>query len=718
MATVRTVCPLNCPDCCSLLVEVLGDKVHVSGDMETMGVSGFICPKGRALGDSVFSPDRLLYPLLKTNGNWRKISWDESYRIITEKIKETLKKAGPQAILHLFDNGHNGKLKELDRRFFQALGGVTEPRGSMCWGAGIQAQKKDFGAVLSSDWNELLHSKVVILWGRDPAVTNKHLIPLLRQAAEKGTHVIVINPLCVKSTAFAQEYIRVNPGTDGVLALGIAHIILRERWMDFDFAKDNVINFGSYAALLKEYPPERASAVTGVPIKTMESLAKRIAHSRPVMFYLGYGLQRYINGGNTVRAIDALAAISGNIGCQGGGVFYAHQYHKKYLNSVQLPDQAYQRRTFPHATMAAELLKEETLPKIELAFVTRTNPLVTEPDSVRWRELWNSIPFKVTFERRMSETAAMSDLVLPVATIFEEEDVVATSWSNTIYYAQPALEPQGEAKSEALIFTELAAKLGFGKYFSFTSSEWIEYILRPLQEYGINLENLKKGPVRAPYIPEVAWADKKFCTGSGKIELVTKEEFLSSDESPVQMYFEKMALESYINIAEKAKENIKENSNEKNAENNHENMHENEDIKLNEKSTAKIFYLENYQSLQKDLNAQGVEHPYILMTPHPDMALHTQFQGEDELIAYLHPATASAQGIQNGDKIVVRSKTGELVVTAYLSEDIHKQTVVIPEGTTSNYLGVNCLIPGRLSAMGESTAYYDAFCQIKRWEMD
>jgi anaerobic selenocysteine-containing dehydrogenase len=268
----------------------------------------------------------------------------------------------------------------------------------------------------------------------------------------------------------------------------------------------------------------------------------------------------------------------------------------------------------------------------------------------------------------MSQTAALADLVLPIATIFEEEDIVVTSWSNRLHYAPQVLEPQGEAKPEPLIFTELAGKLGLKDYFPHTSTEWLEYIIEPLHKYGITLAELQKGPIKAPYIPKVAWEDKKFTTPSGKIELVTKEEFFGGSASPVETYFEKLALESYLQQSSK------------------EESHERQDV----------------------------EYPYILMTPHPDMALHTQFQAEDGFSAYLHPETASVHGIINGDKIVVESETGELRAVAYISDDIHEQTVVIPEGTTdNNYLGVNCLIPGKLSGMGENTAYYDNFCRIR-----
>lgn len=698
MSTVRSACPLNCPDGCSFLVEVTDEGIRVHGDMQSMGTGGFICPKGRALGDMVYSPDRLRFPLLKKGKGWKRISWEEAYDILAEKIKQTLNSAGSQAILHMFDNGHNGVLRKLDRRFFQALGGVTEPRGSMCWGAGIKAQEKDFGAVYSSDWEEMLNSKTIILWGRDPAVTNKHLIPLLRQAADKGVHIIVINPIRVKSTAFAHEYIRVNPATDGILALGIAHFILRERWMDFEFVRDFATNFGPYAALVKEYPPEKVEEITGVPVEKQEQLARRITHNRPVMFYLGYGLQRYINGGKTVRAIDALAAISGNLGCPGAGVFYAHQYHTENLNTLLLPEEEYTSRTFPHATMSYELLREDLEPKIQLAFVTRTNPLVTEPDSVSWRELWNKIPFKVVFDMWMSQTASLSDLVLPITTIFEEEDLIATSWSNRIHYAQKVLDPLPETKPEPEIFTELARRLGLKKYFPYTSRQWLEYIIEPLKEWGITLDTLKKGPIKAPYIPKVAWEDKKFLTPSGKIELITRNEFYDGAESFVENYFAKRA--------------------DKNAHNNMQKISQENNANLHENKSKKIFYLDDYKEVKRKQETSPTEYPYILLTPHPDLALHSQFQADEGFTAFIHPDTAEAHHILPGDKIIVESENGDLVATAYVSEDIHVQTVVIPEGTTENYLGINRLIAGKLSDLGESTSYFDTFCQIRKWHID
>ncbi|AFM43503.1 anaerobic dehydrogenase, typically selenocysteine-containing [Desulfosporosinus acidiphilus SJ4] len=644
MTMVRSACPLNCPDGCAFLVEKRENSLLIKGDPANNITKGFICSKGQALGKRVFSPDRLKFPLLRQGQRWERVSWDQAYLLLTEAIKKTLDDVGPWGIFHHYDYGSNGVLRELDQRFFQALGGVTEPRGSMCWGAGYQAQELDFGGVFSNSWEDLEDAKTIVLWGRDPAVTNVHLIPHLLGAKKRGARVLVINPIRVKSAEFADEYYQVRPGTDGALALGLSHIILRERWQDTLFIQNYIQGFEGFARRAKEFFPEKVAAITGVGVTQLTQLARAVSHAGPVSIILGYGLQRYIKGGNAVRAIDGLAAISGNIGWAGAGVHYAHQYHQGKMNSVLLPPERYRSRTYPHPILAEELLKAD--PAIQLAVVTRSNPLVQQPNSQLWRDLWRKIPFKVVIDTVLTETARQSDLVLPAATIFEEEDLVKTSWSPLIHYAQKVLEPQGEVQAEPVIFTELAKRLGIEKDFPYASSrEWLEFVLQPLSEtYEISLDKLAQGPVYAPYIPKVAWENKDFKTPSGKIEL-----------------------SSELDLA--------------------------------------------------DLG-EAVEFPYHLLTPHPGNAMHSQFHQDEGFKVFLHPDLAEKFRLNHGDQAIVETAYGQLVAAVVLSEDIHPETVVLPEGTTSEGLGVNQLILGKCSDIGESTCYYEMRCQIRKWYLD
>lgn len=665
MERKRSACPLNCPDSCSFLVSYSKEGgLQVQGEKEHPITQGFVCSKGQALAELVFSPDRLKFPLLKDQGRFRRISWKEAYTLLSEKIQETLKETGPLGILHHYDYAHSGLLRNLDRRFFQVLGGMTEPEGSMCWGAGYRAQEIDFGGVYQNDWTELEHAKSVILWGRDPALTNIHLVPYLLKAKEAGAHLTVINPIRVKSTDFAQEYLRVNPGTDGILALGLAHIILREGWLDWDFVRNHIQGFEEYALKVKEYDPVKVADLTGVNQEKLLELAKRISHSGPVSIIPGYGLQRYVQGGNTLRAINALAAITGNIGKTGAGIYYAHQYHKEHLNSILLPEDRYSVRRFPHPFLADKI--QNANPPIQMAVVTRSNPLLQQPNSLFWREIWAKIPFKVTLDFVMSETARQSDLVLPVTTIFEEEDLISTSWSSMLQVTEKILEPQGEAKPEPVIFSELAEHLGMGQEFRKTSAEWISEMIEPLREYGITLESLRKGPIKAPYIPNIAWEDLHFTTPSGKVELASDFAFQETGErvaSPLQK-----RIEEYTN--------------------------------------------EGFSSLL------SVEYPYYLLTPHPRQSIHSQFQEDEGFQMFIHPELAEKFYLFPGDQAIVETEQGQILARVYVSEDIHPQTVVIPEGSSSSGLGVNQLTKGLSSDLGQSTSYYEVGCQIRKWIVD
>lgn len=659
MAWKRSACPLNCPDSCGFLVNYSEEHgLRVKGDKEHPITKGFICSKGQALAELVFSPDRIKFPLLKEKGQFKRISWEEAYELMTANIRDTLEQTGPLGILHHYDYAHNGALRALDQRFFQALGGMTEPEGSMCWGAGYRAQEIDFGGVYQNDWEELVHAKTIILWGKDPAVTHIHLIPHLLAAKKEGAQLIVINPTKVKSAELAQEYLRVNPGTDGVLALGLAHVILREGWLDWDFVRNHVRGFEEYALKVKEYEPARVSELTGISEDKITALAHRISHSGPVSFVPGYGLQRYSQGGNTLRAIDALAALTGSIGKPGAGVYYAYSEHKEHLKRVTLPEEHYKVRRFPHPLLAESIAEAD--PPIQMAVVTRSNPLLQQPNSLLWQEVWNKIPFKVALELVMSETARQSDLVLPITTIFEEEDLIVNSWNTVLQVTEKIIEPQGEAKPEWVIFSELAERLGIGEDFRLNSSEWIAEIIAPLDHYGINLESLRRGPVRAPYIPKVAWEGLNFKTPSGKIELAS-------------------------------------------------------DLALQE-TGSRVASPEGEANLEQ--SALSAEFPLSLLTPHPRQALHSQFQEDEGFQMFIHPELAEKHYLFPGDQALVETRYGQLLARVYVSEDIHPQTVVIPEGNMSNGLGVNQLIKGVSSDFGQSTSYYEAKCQIRKWLVD
>lgn len=666
MERFRSVCPLDCYDLCSFVIEKEGGNItKIAGDPEHPITKGFICSKGQGLVERITSPDRLLYPLLKEEGHWKRISWESAYDLMAEKIKKAVSEHGPKSILHLYGYGSGGALKALNQRFFNALGGVTMPEGSLCWGSGWEAQVLDFGRVYCHSWPDLLNSKTILLWGRDPAVTNIHIVPFLKQAQTLGAKIISINPVQTKSADLADWHVSLRPGTDGALALGMAYIILKERWLDYEFVQANTHGFEAFAKMVKNYPPEKVAEITGVKKEDIHQLAEIYAKGGPSSILFGYGLQRYSNGGKTVRAIDALGALTGNIGRPGGGVNYAHEYTKDLLTSIKGDELAHSKRFIPWPVMAQGIL-DATEPAIEVMFVTGVNPVSQLPNTEKVLEAFNKISFKVVIDFYLNDTAEAADLVLPCTTSFEEEDLIQSSWNQYIGYAPKVIEPKGEAKSEREIFGTLAKRLGLTNFGEFTAEEWINQVLVKAEEKGLTLEKLKKAPQPNPLFTDIAWQDKKFSTPTGKYEFYSvKAEEMGVEPLPV--------------------------------------------------------YTESRESLKANPWV-AKEYPLYFLTPHPKGAIHSQFSNEESTnypVVEINPTTAEERYIRNNDLVIVESPRGQMTGIARLSKRVPEYLVQVTEGRWIKHGGgVNFLTPDFIPDLGKGTPYYDCLCQVRKMAID
>lgn len=660
VAEYRTVCPLNCFDSCSLIVKVEEGKITaIGGNHEHPLTQGFICQKGRALAERVYSPDRVTQPLLKRGDAWQRVSWQDAYGVWAEKLSRAKEQYGSLAVLHHFDYGSNGLLRSLDQRFFNVFGGVTVPSGSLCWGSGVSAQRYDFGGHYSHSWRDLLNSRTIILWGRDPLVTNLHLVPFLKQAKEHGAKLIVINPTRVKSADLADEYVCVKPGTDAALALGMAYVILEDRLLDLSFVQEHVHGFAEYATMVKEFSPQRASEICGVASDKIINLARNYAKQKPGAIIFGYGLQRYANGGNTVRAIDSLAAITGNIGIPGGGANYAHQYNKGLFADLTLQDKAKLHREVPFPLLGSKI--PELNPPLKVAVVSRSNPVSQHPDTAGFLRAFRSIDFKVTIDFYLNDTAQESDLFLPCTTVFEEEDLIVTSWNEYLGYAPKLIEPIGQAKPDPVIFSELANLMGFGDYFSKSPTELLEEAMSPLQErYGLSLDELRKqGWARNPVAEDVAWSEWKFLTPSGKIELFSEQAAVETGEGTGR-----------------------------------------------------------YTPPQESGSTTLRDFPLHFLTPHPAHSLHSQFNEAKDNYPELeiHGETAGSYYLRDGDLAIVESPRGQLLCRVKLNSRLRLDTVSVSEGKWLKFGGgVNFLTPTFLPDMGEGVPYYDCRCQLRKY---
>lgn len=666
MATVHhSACPLNCWDSCGFLVTVEDGKVtKVEGNPEHPITQGKICGRGRMLENRANSEDRLLYPLKKVEGRFQQISWEQALDEIAEKLAYYKGNFGTTSVLHSHDYANSGLLSNLDSRFFNLYGGVTELTGSICWGSGIEAQNWDFGDAYSHAPEDLKNSKHVVIWGRNVARTNMHLFQNLQAVKKNGTKIYVIDPIYNATAKLANEYISIKPGFDGLLAAGIMKELLRMGLQDDEFLTNQSVGFEDLKALLDSVTLDYISEVTEVPMEVITHLAGVYA-DRPVSTIMGLGMQRYENGGNTIRLLDALVAVSGNIGIAGGGANYANKQVGQSFDyqNMMMPERKKSLRTFTMMRQAEEMLSAVD-PEIKMGIVTCGNPLTQVPDTNRVREAFESLETLVVIDQFMTDTAELADYVLPAATVFEVEDVYYSSmYHHYVNHGPKLVEPPGEAKPDAWIWGELANRLGFGDDFDFSREEFLGMGLASLTAKGITLDKIRVEKFAELPVDRIPWADRKFKTPSGKYEFTAS----AVADGRVKLSLPTETKWTNPELAEK--------------------------------------------------------YPYTLLTIHPLRSNHSQhfhlFQPEPYVKVEIAESVAAEKGLKDQDYVRVWNDRGEVKGTVSIFKMAHPGTVNIDEGISARFGGsVNQLTPSRESDNGLGSTLYDCLVNIEKVEKE
>lgn len=671
----RTVCPLDCWDVCGLVAKVeRGRVVALSGDPLHPVSRGFSCHKAQSLVRLVNHEERLLHPLGRTRtGSWERLAWDQALDRLAEALEEARARFGPASVLHYTDSGSQGVLKALDKRFFARFGGSTQPRGSLCFGAGLAAQGYDFGLPCHHESSDLLNSRLVVLWGRNPVDTNVHTAAVLREARRKGTFVVLIDPVRTRSAALADWVLQPEPGTDAALAQAVARELIVSGRHAAAFLAGQTVGYAEYRERVLAWTPERAAAVTGLAAGDIRRLADLIAERRPVAFVLGWGLQRYRNGGATVRAIDALGAVAGSLGKPGGGVSYAHRHWKRLapLDGRELPQEV---RFVRRARLGEELLaRQESGSPVRAAVFARANPACQAPDSGRVRQALGSVPFKAVFDFFLTDTAELADLVFPATSFLEEEDAYASSWTMYVTYGPRVTDPPGDCRPEREVYRDLAARLGMEEAAAELARpprEWLAEVFRPLGGASFLSRLIAEGAVRHPEAPAVPFAAGGFPTPSGKVELWS-EAAARDGLDPLG------GLEWPWPDREDG-------------------------------------------GVPPALQEQAEVFPYRLLSPQPRHRLHSIFGNQEgppsaEREARLHPRTGRSAGVEHGDWALLTSPAGELETRVLFDEGVREGVVVIPNGGWRRSGGsVNGLVPSALADMGDQAAQYEARCRLKK----
>ncbi|HML31768.1 molybdopterin-dependent oxidoreductase [Sporomusa sphaeroides] len=542
MEILRSVCPYDCPDTCGLLIYKEGETVvKVQGDPEHSFTRGTLCPKMAHYERTVYSKRRLLTPLLRSgpkgSGAFTPVSWEEAIGLIADKWKGIIAQYGAEAILPYSYAGTMGLVqRNAGHPFFYSLGASRLER-TICSPAKDYGWKAVMGQTIAPHPGELQASDLIILWGISALATDIHIVHDINIAKAKGAKVWLIDTYETPTAKISDQVILVRPGSDGALALGMLHVIARDKLADQHFIRQYVQGYEELAAtVLPQYTPAAVSKITGIAAGTIEELARQYAAAEAPFIRMGSGLSRYGNGAMTVRILTCLPAVCGAWKKNGGGVLTgtttAGAFDSKLITREDLQKSA---TRLINMNELGHALNEVKAPPVMGLYVYSSNPAITAPDQNRVLQgLAREELFTVVHERFLTDTANYADVVLPATTSLEHSDIYRAYGHYVVQRALKVIDAVGQSKSNWEVFGLLAAAMGIKEpFFQQTEDALIDSILAKPTSWlqQTEMEKLRQGyPVDLPLPDEYKL---QFQTPSGKIEIINPRE-----EDPLPKYFE------------------------------------------------------------------------------------------------------------------------------------------------------------------------------------
>jgi anaerobic selenocysteine-containing dehydrogenase len=534
----RSVCPLDCPDTCSLTVTVTNERiVAIRGSHANPYTAGVVCAKvPAAYPDFVHGERRIRTPLRRVGprgaGRFERISWDEALEAIHARFTGVIAAHGPQAILPLNYAGPHGMLAggSMDLRFFHRLGATLLDRRPLCGGIRSEAWMGTFGAVPGMRPEQAEHAKLIVAWGNNVTWSNLHFMPIVNRARKGGAKLVVVDPRRTVVARQADLHLAIAPGTDVVLAWAVAAELERRGALDRDFIERHVAGFEEFMADARRYTVADAARICRVPEAQVRTLAEWYATISPAAISVGNGLERNQNGGSGIRAVLALPALAGKFGEPGGGLVNgAGHAFPKTPRRLQRPDLVPAgTRTLNIIDVGAHLLDPSLAPPIKAVFVYNHNPVVVHPDQNRLRRgLSRDDLFVVGSDVVMTDSMQYADVVLPAASHFEYPDLYAAYGTHWLQRAEPVIEPQDEALPNTEIFRRLAARFGFDDP-AFTASD-AELMDEALDGADARLAGLRPSRIPLDRALPMTNGGEEFvmfknafpATASGKVELAS-----------------------------------------------------------------------------------------------------------------------------------------------------------------------------------------------------
>jgi len=465
---VKAACPHDCPDTCALEVHVKdGVALKVTGAAEHGPTAGVLCTKVARYTERTYHPERLLHPLRrigrKGEGRFERISWDEAIAIVAERLGR-IAAEDPEGILPYSYGGTMGLVQgeSMSQRFFHRLGASLLER-TICSAAGSAGYRITLGPSIGMEVEAAERAKLIIFWGCNAITSSVHFWARAQEAKRRGARLIAIDPYRSLTAEKCDEHIALLPGTDGALALGLMHVLIRDELIDRDYVERHTLGFARLSERVRAFHPARVAATCGITAGAIEALAHAYGTIEPALIRANYGLQRVRGGGMAMRNIACLPALVGAFRHAAGGLLLSTSasFPIDYA-ALSRPDLlgARKPRTINMSCIGTALA--DTVAPVRALVVYNSNPVAVAPDSRRVAAGFaREDLFTVVLEHFQTDTADYADILLPATTQLEHLDVVRPYGHHYLVANNPAIRPLGEAKPNTEVFRLLARAMGF-----------------------------------------------------------------------------------------------------------------------------------------------------------------------------------------------------------------------------------------------------------------
>jgi anaerobic selenocysteine-containing dehydrogenase len=658
-STVRSACPLDCPDSCSIDVTVeKGRVVAIDGAHTNPSTQGFICGKVRRFTDRLYGEDRLLYPAIrkgpKGQGVFERVTWNEALDHIAERMIGIRDTTGADAILPFCYGGSNGLLTQdtADAALFRGFGTSRLAR-TVCAAPTGAASLGLYGKMPGVTYADYVHARLIVLWGVNPSASGIHLVPYLNEARKAGAALVVVDPRATALARQADLHIAPRPGTDLPLALALHRFLFEGGFADEAFLAEHARGAADLRARANEWTIERAAGIAGIEPADLARFAEMYRAASPALVRCGWGLERNRNGGSAAAAILALPAVAGKFRVRGGGFSMSNSAAFGIKAAAWINDTPEPRTRLVNMNHLGRALLEFNDPPVQMLFVYNCNPLATMPDQNRVLEgLQRDDLFTVVYEQVFTDTTRYADVVLPATTFLENYDIARGYGPISLQLVRPAIEPCGEARPNAEVFSDLASRLGLGE-----PEDETETLLRVTSRFPpqVAAELLETGAATPPF-------------GGAPIQFV--------DVFP-------LTADRRIDLFPAA---------------------------LDAEAPAGLYGYQPDPATEK--------FPLALISPSSEKTVSSTL-GElrkRAAVLQMNPADAAARGLATDDPVRVFNDLGEVHCAVALNPEIRPGTISLAKGlwrkSTYNGSTSNALVPDTLTDLGGGACFNDARVEV------